>query len=99
MEGNSEDIEESVAIEFFPGNIPSNTILFNKITPSTLGTYLAIQEHKVFVQSVIWNINPFDQFGVELGKKVAKEIEDEFNNNSNNSFDSSTNTLIKRSKK
>ena len=97
MEGNSEDIEESVAIEFFPGNIPSNTILFNKITPSTLGTYLAIQEHKVFVQSVIWNINPFDQFGVELGKKVAKEIEDEFNNNSNNSFDSSTNTLIKKS--
>jgi glucose-6-phosphate isomerase len=96
MSGNSEEIEDSVAIEYFPGNIPSNTILFNEITPSTLGTYLAIQEHKVFVQSVIWNINPFDQFGVELGKKVAKEIEDAFDNSSNDSFDSSTNTLIKK---
>ncbi len=95
MLGNS-DINESIAIEYFPGNIPSNTILFDKITPSTLGTYLAIQEHKVFVQSIIWNINPFDQYGVELGKSVAKDIEENIDNGLNDSFDSSTNTLLNR---
>ena len=80
---------------FFPGNIPSNTILFDKLTPSTLGSFLAIQEHKVFVQSVIWNINPFDQFGVELGKTIAREIESNYETQ-DHSFDSSTNNLLKR---
>lgn len=83
--------------KFFPGNIPSNTILFDELTPSTLGTYLAIQEHKVFVQSVIWNINPFDQFGVELGKTIAKDIESSIIAKDNH-FDSSTNNLINRIK-
>ncbi len=81
--------------KFFPGNIPSNTIMFDKLTPSTLGTFLAIQEHKVFVQSVIWNINPFDQFGVELGKTIAKDIEQSIISEDNH-FDSSTNSLISR---
>lgn len=82
--------------KYFPGNIPSNTILFDKLTPSTLGTYLAIQEHKVFVQSVIWGINPYDQFGVELGKTIAKEIEGSIKDGSSTEYDSSTNELIKR---
>jgi glucose-6-phosphate isomerase len=81
--------------KFFPGNIPSNIIMFDELTPSTLGTFLAIQEHKVFVQSVIWNINPFDQFGVELGKTIAKEIESSILKKENH-FDSSTNNLINR---
>lgn len=82
--------------KFFPGNIPSNTILFDELTPSTLGTFLALQEHKVFVQSVIWDINPYDQFGVELGKTIAKEIETSVNDYSKPEFDSSTNNLIMR---
>ncbi|MER3329521.1 MAG: glucose-6-phosphate isomerase, partial [Candidatus Kapaibacterium sp.] len=83
--------------KFFPGNIPSNTIMFDELNPSTLGTFLAIQEHKVFVQSVIWNINPFDQFGVELGKTIAKDIEPSIISKDNH-FDSSTNNLINRVK-
>ena len=82
--------------KFFPGNIPSNTILFDELTPSKLGTYLAIQEHKVFVQSVIWGINPFDQFGVELGKSIANNIEPKLVSDETLDFDSSTNNLIKR---
>jgi glucose-6-phosphate isomerase len=57
----------------FPGNKPSTTILFDKLTPYTLGQLVAMYEHKVFAQGIIWNINSFDQFGVELGKKLAKE--------------------------
>jgi glucose-6-phosphate isomerase len=58
----------------FPGNRPSTTILCRKIDPYTLGALLALYEHKVFVQSVLWNINPFDQFGVEYGKIMAKDV-------------------------
>lgn len=58
----------------FPGNRPSNSILFRKLTPETLGSLIALYEHKVFVQGVIWNINSFDQWGVELGKQLAGVI-------------------------
>ena len=54
-----------------PGNRPSNTILFEKLTPNVLGQLIALYEHKVFVEGVIWGINSFDQWGVELGKKLA----------------------------
>ena len=57
-----------------PGNRPSTTFLVNELTPSSLGQILALYEHMVFVQSVIWNINCFDQPGVELGKKLARNI-------------------------
>lgn len=96
MMGQEIDATESNKQRYFPGNIPSNTILFDKLTPSTLGTYLAINEHKVFVQSVIWGINPFDQFGVELGKSIEKEIEREIEANDDYDFDSSTNSLLSR---
>jgi len=59
------------AFQNCPGNQPSNTLVLPGLTPRALGALLALYEHKVFVQSVIWNINPFDQFGVELGKKIA----------------------------
>ena len=62
---------------YFPGNRPSNTLLLNALTPENLGALLALYEHKVFVQSTIWHINPFDQWGVELGKKLSKEIKAE----------------------
>jgi glucose-6-phosphate isomerase len=58
----------------FPGNRPSNTLVLPKLTPETLGALVAAYEHRVFVQSVIWNINPFDQWGVELGKQLANRL-------------------------
>jgi glucose-6-phosphate isomerase len=58
----------------FPGNRPTNTILYPKLDPRTLGMIIAMYEHKVFVQGVIWGINSFDQWGVELGKELAVEI-------------------------
>ncbi|WP_438895197.1 hypothetical protein, partial [Bacillus cereus group sp. BC312] len=55
----------------YRGNQPSTTVLLDKLTPATLGALIALYEHKVFVQAVIWDINPFDQWGVELGKQIA----------------------------
>ena len=58
----------------FEGNRPSNAILFQKLTPESLGELVAMYEHKIFVQGVIWNIFSYDQFGVELGKELAKKL-------------------------
>jgi len=85
--------------KMFPGNRPTNTILFQKLTPHTLGSLIAIYEHKVFVQGIIWNINSFDQWGVELGKEIAKEIVLEFYEQGKSfKYDSSTNAMINRYK-
>jgi glucose-6-phosphate isomerase len=84
-----------VASKVFEGNKPSNSFLFKKMTPKTLGSLLAMYEHKVFVQGAVWNINPFDQMGVELGKILAKAILPELKNDERiASHDSSTNGLI-----
>jgi len=84
-----------VASKVFDGNKPSNSFLFKKLTPKTLGSLLAFYEHKIFVQGVIWNINSFDQMGVELGKVLAKVILPELRNDQViTSHDSSTNNLI-----
>ncbi len=58
----------------FPGNRPSTFFVFDKLTPESLGAFLALYEHSVFTQGAIWQINPFDQWGVELGKVLAKQI-------------------------
>ena len=58
----------------FEGNKPSNSIMFDKLTPRTLGSLIAMYEHKIFVQGVIWNINSFDQWGVQLGKDLAGDV-------------------------
>ena len=71
---NTQVITQLVLHKVFPGNRPTTSILFKKLTPKTLGSLIALYEHKVFVQSVIWNINPFDQWGVELGKQLAGKI-------------------------
>src|SRR5437868_9383786 len=82
----------------FEGNRPSNTILAERLTPETLGKLVALYEHSVFTQSTIWNINPFDQWGVELGKVLAQRIvpELETRNEPDLQHDSSTNQLIRR---
>jgi len=84
-----------VASKIFDGNKPSNSFLFCKLTPKTLGSLIAFYEHKIYVQGVIWNINSFDQMGVELGKTLAKVILPELQNNKIiDSHDCSTNALI-----
>ncbi|MBL6987450.1 MAG: glucose-6-phosphate isomerase, partial [Methylobacter sp.] len=84
-----------VASKIFDGNKPSNSFLFSKLTPKTLGSLIAFYEHKIYVQGVIWNINSFDQMGVELGKTLAKVILPELQNDKIiDSHDCSTNALI-----
>jgi len=82
----------------FEGNRPSNTILAERLTPTTLGKLVALYEHGVFTQGVIWNINSFDQWGVELGKALAQQIIPELESIEEPSLehDSSTNALIRR---
>ncbi|AKR55523.1 Glucose-6-phosphate isomerase [Devosia sp. H5989] len=67
-------IKELTPHKVFPGNRPSNTIMYSKLTPETLGSLIALYEHKVFVQGTIWNVNSYDQWGVELGKQLAKAL-------------------------
>jgi len=98
----AEECEDSVlvAAKVFDGNKPSNAFLFKKLTPRTLGSLIALYEHKIFVQGVIWNINSYDQMGVQLGKVLAKVILPELNNNDEiTSHDCSTNALINTYKK
>lgn len=82
----------------FVGNHPTNTLLFSRLTPDTLGKLIALYEHKVFVQGTIWNINSFDQWGVELGKVLASHISPQLEAGEEpvRDHDSSTNTLIER---
>jgi glucose-6-phosphate isomerase len=82
----------------FEGNRPSNTILADRLDPETLGKLVALYEHSVFVQGAIWNVNSFDQWGVELGKVLAKRIADELESDEEPQLthDSSTNALIRR---
>ena len=71
---DDEQLEKLAAAKIFVGNRPSNSFLFRKLTPETLGSLIALYEHKIFTQGIIWNINSFDQMGVELGKQLAKAI-------------------------
>lgn len=88
-------LDELVAAKTFPGNKPTNSFLYPKLTPETLGSLIALYEHKIFTQGVIWNINSFDQMGVELGKQLAKAILPELNGEQEvTGHDSSTNGLI-----
>lgn len=80
----------------FPGNRPSNTLLLPKLTPNTLGQLIALYEHKIFVQGVIWGIDSFDQWGVELGKVLAQDIYAALRGNETNNNDSSTTALMTR---
>lgn len=90
-----EELEQLAAAKTFPGNKPTNSFLFEKLTPETLGTLIALYEHKIFVQGVVWNINSFDQMGVELGKQLANAILPELRDDKEvTGHDASTNGLI-----
>ena len=93
-------VAELVPQKTFPGNRPTTSILFTKLTPRTLGMLVAMYEHKIFVQGIVWDIFSFDQWGVELGKQLAKKIEPELGSAGPvSSHDASTNALINRYKK
>lgn len=92
---DEEAIEKLLPNKIFPGNRPTSTFLFNSLNPATLGSLIALYEHKIFVQGIIWNINSYDQWGVELGKQLATGILRELNDNELTELhDSSTNGLI-----
>ncbi len=92
---NASEISGLMPFKVFKGNRPTNSILLKKLTPRTLGSLIAMYEHKIFVQGIIWNIYSFDQWGVELGKELAKKILPELGREDKiNSHDSSTNGLI-----
>lgn len=95
----SEEIEKLAPFKVFEGNRPTNSILLKKVTPFSLGSLIAIYEHKIFVQGIIWNIFSFDQWGVELGKQLAKSILPELEGDQEvQSHDASTNGLINQYK-
>jgi glucose-6-phosphate isomerase len=94
------EIQKLLPHKMFEGNRPTNSILFKKLTPNVLGSLIAMYEHKIFVQGVIWDIFSFDQWGVELGKQLAKKILPELADDKPiNTHDSSTNGLINAYKK
>ncbi len=91
------EIEALLPHKVFPGNRPTNTLLYRKLTPRTLGRLIALYEHKVFVQGAVWNLNSYDQWGVELGKQLAQAILPELTGGeASGKHDASTNALIAR---
>ncbi len=91
---SGEALEKLLPFKIFEGNKPTNTILIDKLTPKSLGALIALYEHKIFVQGVIWNIFSFDQWGVELGKQLAKNILGDIENSEIGKHDSSTLNLL-----
>ena len=91
---SSEKADYLTPFKVFEGNKPTNTILINQLTPESLGSLIAMYEHKIFVQGVIWNIFSYDQWGVELGKQLANSILDEMNSKTIKNHDSSTAFLL-----
>ena len=93
------EIERLLPHKVFPGNRPTSTLLLDALTPRVLGSLIALYEHKVFAQSVIWGVNAFDQWGVELGKRLADRILPELTGDAAvTTHDSSTNGLVNHAK-
>lgn len=90
-----EKADSLLPFKIFEGDKPTNTLLIEKLTPESLGSLIALYEHKIFVQGIIWNIFSYDQWGVELGKQLANSILEELNTGNLNTHDSSTNFLLK----
>ena len=95
MRFSQEEIDRIKSFKVFEGNNPTNTLLVQKLTPESLGKLIAMYEHKIFVQGVIWNIFSYDQWGVELGKQLANKILSDFETKNSEGHDSSTQNLLK----
>ena len=93
---DAEKQKKLTPFKVFEGNKPTNTILIDKLTPSSLGALIAIYEHKIYVQGVLWNIYSYDQWGVELGKQLASEILDEIEGKKSYPHDPSTTKLLSK---
>ena len=93
---NENQIKFLLPYKIFEGNKPTNTILIEKLSPKSLGSLIAMYEHKIFVQGIIWNIFSYDQWGVELGKQLASKVLDEIKNKEPKIHDDSTNSLLKK---
>ncbi|HIF48449.1 MAG TPA: glucose-6-phosphate isomerase [Cytophagales bacterium] len=93
---NKKEVDFLTPFKIFDGNKPTNTILIKKLTPESLGSLIAMYEHKIFVQGIIWNIFSYDQWGVELGKQLASKVLKEIKNNRIDKHDSSTDYLLKK---
>lgn len=91
---DQENIDRLAPFRIFEGNKPTNSILINKLTPKSFGALIAMYEQKIFVEGILWNIFSFDQWGVELGKQLAKNVLKDINGNEINKHDSSTTALI-----
>ncbi|MGI9551240.1 MAG: glucose-6-phosphate isomerase [Aurantibacter sp.] len=92
---SEEEIKKLVPFKVFEGNNPTNTILIDRLTPSSLGALIALYEHKIFVQGILWNIFSYDQWGVELGKQLAKTILDDISSPEMGEHDTSTANLLR----
>jgi glucose-6-phosphate isomerase len=90
-----DEIKKLKPFKIFEGNKPTTSILIDKLTPASLGKLIAMYEHKIFVQGVIWNIFSYDQWGVELGKQLASQILSEIDRSDVREHDSSTKNLLK----
>ena len=100
LQGKShEEIEAILPFKIFEGNRPSNTLFIEQLTPANLGSLIALYEHRIFVQGIIWNIYSYDQWGVELGKQLAKKILKDFDSKNIEHHDPSTQQLIEHYKK
>ncbi|MEL0068072.1 MAG: glucose-6-phosphate isomerase [Gammaproteobacteria bacterium] len=91
---SDEQVQSSSVFQQYAGNQPSTTFVLDELTPYTLGSLVALYEHKVFVSSVLWDINPFDQWGVELGKQIAKQLQPLLQGADSSAVDSSTRSLL-----
>jgi glucose-6-phosphate isomerase len=92
---DEKDVKRLTPYKVFEGNKPTNSFLLKEINPFNVGSLIALYEHKIFVQGVIWNVFSFDQWGVELGKQLANKVLPELENNDTiSSHDASTNGLI-----
>lgn len=96
---SDKEIEELLPFKVFEGNKPTTTLLINKLTPKSLGKLIALYEHKIFVQGVIWNIFSYDQWGVELGKQLANTVLKDINSDKNETHDPSTLQILESYKK
>ncbi len=98
LELSKEEVLKLASFKVFEGNKPTNTILIDKLTPKSLGALIAMYEHKIFVQGIVWNIFSYDQWGVELGKQLAKNTLKDIESSDIGNHDSSTMTLLQKFK-